>query len=148
MKIFLNHFLINELVFDKQFLYMLHYDRIAISKGIDVAKRNSSKECIICHYWFLNRGLKFQNSVCNICDDLPTLCLILWYCLLLLKALIIVVLFTALANLKQSIYEKMLYWMVVSICKKMHMKEINIKDSTTIILINWSKQKNQKLKTF
>ena len=29
---------------------MLNYDRIDISKGIDVAVSNSSKECMVCHY--------------------------------------------------------------------------------------------------
>ena len=31
-------------------LLMLYYDRIDLSEGIDVAKSNNSKECIICHY--------------------------------------------------------------------------------------------------
>ena len=42
---------------------MLYYNRIVISKGIDLTKSNSSKECIICHYWFFNHGYKFQGSV-------------------------------------------------------------------------------------
>ena len=29
---------------------MLHYDRIEVSKGIDVNKPSASKECDICHY--------------------------------------------------------------------------------------------------
>ena len=32
---------------------MLEYDRIDVSKGIDVNKINASKECDICHYWYL-----------------------------------------------------------------------------------------------
>ena len=32
---------------------MLYYDRINISEGIDLAKSNDSKECMICHYCFL-----------------------------------------------------------------------------------------------
>ena len=35
---------------------MLDYGRIDISEGIDVAKNNSSKECIVCLYWFFNHG--------------------------------------------------------------------------------------------
>ena len=31
---------------------MLYYDRIDISEGIDLAKRNKSKACMICHYGF------------------------------------------------------------------------------------------------
>ena len=30
---------------------MLEYDRIDISKWIDIDKTNKSKECDICHYW-------------------------------------------------------------------------------------------------
>ena len=32
---------------------MLEYDRIDISEGIDIDKTNKSKECDICHYWYL-----------------------------------------------------------------------------------------------
>ena len=49
---------------------MLHYHRTDLSKGIDVAKIKSSKECMVCHYWFFNEGLKFQDCVCNSCHDL------------------------------------------------------------------------------
>ena len=31
---------------------MLYYDRIDISKGIDVKETGASKECDICHYWY------------------------------------------------------------------------------------------------
>ena len=44
---------------------MLHYDRNDISKGTDLAETSNSKKCMICLYWFLNHGYKFQNSVCN-----------------------------------------------------------------------------------
>ena len=39
-----------------KFLYklkMLHYDRIEVSESINVNKTSESKECDICHYWFL-----------------------------------------------------------------------------------------------
>ena len=52
---------------------MLYYDRIDISEGIDLAKRNNIKECMICHCWFFNHGLKFQDYVCNGCDNLSML---------------------------------------------------------------------------
>ena len=29
---------------------MLYYNRSDIGKGIDIAKSNNSKECMICHY--------------------------------------------------------------------------------------------------
>ena len=38
---------------------MLYYDRIDLSERFDVAKNNSSKECMVCHYWFFNYGFKF-----------------------------------------------------------------------------------------
>ena len=47
------------------------FERIDVSKGIDVNKTSKSKECDICHYWyFLNKGFKFQPYVCNRCHDL------------------------------------------------------------------------------
>ena len=54
----------------------MYYDRTDLSEGINVAKKNNSKECRICHYyWLFNNGLKFQHSVCNGCHDLTMLCL-------------------------------------------------------------------------
>ena len=52
---------------------MLHRDRIDISEGIDPAKSNDSKECMICHYWSFNNGCKFQNYACNGCHNLTIL---------------------------------------------------------------------------
>ena len=50
---------------------MLCFDRIDVSKRIDVNKTSESKESDICHYWyFLNKGLKFQPDVCNGSHDL------------------------------------------------------------------------------
>ena len=54
---------------------MLYYDRIDISKGIDLPKSNNSKECIICHYWFFDHGFEFQDYICNGCHNLTLLCL-------------------------------------------------------------------------
>ena len=49
---------------------MLYYERIDISKGIDVNKISKPKECDICHYWyFLDNGFKIQADVCNGCHD-------------------------------------------------------------------------------
>ena len=33
---------------------MLYYDKVDIGEGIDLAKSNSIKECMICHYCFFN----------------------------------------------------------------------------------------------
>ena len=35
-----------------------------MSKGVDPIKSNRSKECMIFHYWFLNHGFKFEDSIC------------------------------------------------------------------------------------
>ena len=60
---------------------------------------------MICHYWFFNHGIKFQDYVCNGCHDLTMLSVNMSdIAVILLKMLIIVALFITLANLKQLIY--------------------------------------------
>ena len=86
---------------------MLYYDRIDIAKseGINVTKSNSSKECMVCHYYILNQGFKFQDYVCN--GFYEWLCCVLFLVVLLLsllKMLIIVVLFMKFANQNQFSY--------------------------------------------
>ena len=50
---------------------MLEYERIDISKGIDVNKTNLSKECNICYYcYFKDIGFKYEPYLCNGCHDL------------------------------------------------------------------------------
>ena len=50
---------------------MLYYYRIDVSEGIDVNKTSTPGENIICHYgYFLDKGFKFQQTVCNGCHDL------------------------------------------------------------------------------
>ena len=40
---------------------MLYYGRIDVSKGIDVNKSSTTKECVVCRYWyFLNKRFRFQ----------------------------------------------------------------------------------------
>ena len=49
---------------------MLQYKRIDITEGIDVSRKSSSKECMLCHYWYLrNVGFRFEPHVCNKCHD-------------------------------------------------------------------------------
>ena len=49
---------------------MLCYDRIDISEAIDVNEPRESKECDICHYWYvLDKEFKFQQDACNGCHD-------------------------------------------------------------------------------
>ena len=53
---------------------MLQYEKIDVSKGIDVNKTSLSKECELCHYWFLKDiGFKFEENVCNRCHGLLTM---------------------------------------------------------------------------
>ena len=63
---------------DKFIVYMktrhlvntLYYDRNDVSRGIDLNKTNTSKTCIIFHYWYiLYKGLRFQSTVCNGCHN-------------------------------------------------------------------------------
>ena len=85
---------------------MLYYDTKDISKWIDLAKSNNSKECMICHYFFSNHGFKFQDSVCNGCHDLTMLRLNISDIAIITAKNVdqkIVVLFITLANLKQLI---------------------------------------------
>ena len=50
---------------------MLEYDRIDISKGIDINKTNASKEPDVCHYWyFLDKNFKYEPYLCNNYHDL------------------------------------------------------------------------------
>ena len=50
---------------------MLEYDRIDISKGIDINKTSASKKCDICHYWdFLNKNFSYEPYLCNGYQDL------------------------------------------------------------------------------
>ena len=45
---------------------MLQYE-----KGTDVNKTSPWKECELCHYWFFKDvGFKFEEHVCNGCQDL------------------------------------------------------------------------------
>ena len=50
---------------------MLEYDKINVSKGIDVNKTNASKYCDICHYcYFSDKNFKYEPYLCTGCHDL------------------------------------------------------------------------------
>ena len=71
---------------------MVYYDRIDVSKRIDVNKTSASKEFDIFRYWyFLNKGFRFQKNVCNNLND---------FALLKIKGLPIAVLLLELAKMK------------------------------------------------
>ena len=49
---------------------MVQYERISVSEGIDINRKNAPKECMLCHYWhFKDVGFKFEPHVCNKCQD-------------------------------------------------------------------------------
>ena len=53
---------------------MLQYEKNDVSEGIDVNKTSASKECELCHYWFFKDvGFKFEEHICNGCQDLLTM---------------------------------------------------------------------------
>ena len=44
---------------------------IDISEEIDIKKTSASKECKICHYWYLKDvGFKYETYLCNGCHGL------------------------------------------------------------------------------
>ena len=50
---------------------MLYFERINVSKGIDVNRTSESKECDIFLYWyFLNKSFRFQSNVFSRSHDL------------------------------------------------------------------------------
>ena len=54
---------------------MLYYDRVDISKGVDLSKSNNSKESMICYYFFLIMDSTFNIYISDGCNDLTILCL-------------------------------------------------------------------------
>ena len=53
---------------------MLKYEKIDVSKGIDVNKTSKSEKSELCHYWFFkDDGFKSEEYVCNKCHDLLTM---------------------------------------------------------------------------
>ena len=46
---------------------------IDICGRFDLAKSSNSKECMICHYWFLNHDFEFPDDISNGCHDLTML---------------------------------------------------------------------------
>ena len=50
---------------------MLECDRIDVSEGIDVDKRNRSKKCILCHNWyFLDKNFTYGPYICDGCYNI------------------------------------------------------------------------------
>ena len=50
---------------------MLQNKKMDVLEAINVNKTNTSKECLLCHYWyFKDVGFKFEQHVCNKCHDI------------------------------------------------------------------------------
>ena len=117
----------------------MYYNRICSSEGIYIAKSDNSGTFKIYRYWFFDHEFKVKDSVCD-GSHVLTCCILIYSMLLLslLKLLIIMALFITLANLKQLIYQKSLYLMIMDICK-INTKKINIKNPL-YVLIMWRKR--------
>ena len=66
------------LVYNKKYYLQEYLDNRVykvVNKQMTDTKSSSSKECMICHYWFFNHGFKFQGYVCNGGHDLKMQCL-------------------------------------------------------------------------
>ena len=54
---------------------MIEYKRIDILEEIDVDKTNKSKECILCHYWYLlNKHFSYGPYICDGCYNISQKC--------------------------------------------------------------------------
>ena len=54
---------------------MLDYERIDITEGIDVHMSNKSKECMLCHYWYiLDKIFSYGPYLCNGCYNIIQKC--------------------------------------------------------------------------
>ena len=50
---------------------ILQYEKFDVSEGIDINKTSTSKECMLCHYWyFKNVSYKSEPHVCNKFHDI------------------------------------------------------------------------------
>ena len=50
---------------------MIQYKRIDVSERIDLNKTSSSKDCMLCHYWyFKDIAYEYEQYVCYGCHDL------------------------------------------------------------------------------
>ena len=116
--------------FDELFLKIIYDDRIDFNEGTDVAKSNSSKECILCHYCYFNHGFKFQKPVRNSCHD---------FLMLYLNISDLTI------KLLQFICWKILCLMIVGI-NKVHLKKLSIKNGVCNYYFD-NLMKAKKLKT-
>ena len=50
---------------------MIEYGKIYISENIDINKKNKSKECMLCHYWyFLDNSFSYGPYLCDGCYNI------------------------------------------------------------------------------
>ena len=50
---------------------MIEYGKIYISENIDINKKNKSKECMLCHYWyFLDKNFSYGPYLCDGCYNM------------------------------------------------------------------------------
>ena len=53
---------------------MLVYEKIDISDGIDVDMSDKSKECTLCHWYFLDKSFSYGPYVCDGCYNMMQKC--------------------------------------------------------------------------
>ena len=129
---------------------MLYFERIDSSKGIDPAKSNNSKKCIVCHYCFFNHGFKFQNSNSN--DSLDSTMLFLNVSnidIITVKSVDYCCIIHDISKSDAIHFLKDFVLMIVGICKNIYERNQYQKSSLQVLSrqFNWSK-KNQKPKLF
>ena len=53
---------------------MLYYNKINVSKGIDINKSNKSEEGMICHYWYFpNLNYTYEPYICYGCQEITVM---------------------------------------------------------------------------
>ena len=112
---------------------MIYYGKIDLTKGIDIIKSKSSKECTVCHYCYFNRESNFQKSACNsfhvlVINSHINIVIISvksddYHCITYGVSKLLMMW----ANLMLLIFWKILCLMIMDLYK-MHFKEIDIKN--------------------
>ena len=111
----------------------MYLDRINLGAGIDVAISNNSKNCIVCNYWYFNLGINIQKSVCNDCNGLQLFCLNITDITVITVKSIDNFCIIHYISKSETIHllKKIVCLFIVGIYK-MHMKENNIRNRSTI----------------
>ena len=122
---------------------MLYFERTDSSKGIDPAKSNNSKKCIVCHYCFFNHGFKFQYSNSNDSNDSTMLFLnVNNIDIITVKSGDDCCIIHDISKSDENHFLKDFVLMIVGICKNIYEKNQYQKSSLQVLFrqFNWSKK--------